>query len=92
MNENKVEPVPYIVHESAMAREERKEKNLVKALVLVVLLLFASNALWLWAWTSYEYVGEEVTVESKDKGNANYIGANASGVIYNGEDNGETPR
>lgn len=92
MNENKVEPVPYIVHESAMAREERKEKNLVKALVLVVLLLFASNALWLWAWTSYEYVGDEVTVESKDKGNANYIGANASGVIFNGEDNGETPR
>ena len=92
MNENKVEPVPYIVHESAMAREERKEKNLVKALVLAVLLLFVSNALWLWAWTSYEYIGEEVTVESMDKGNANYIGANASGVIYNGEDNGETPR
>lgn len=26
--ENKVEPVPYIVHESAMAREERKQKHL----------------------------------------------------------------
>lgn len=90
--DNKVEPVAYIVHESAMAREERKEKHLVTALILAVLLIFASNALWLWAWTSYEYVGEEVTVESKDKGNANYIGANASGVIYNGEDNGETPR
>ena len=36
MNENKVEPVPYIVHESAMAREERKEKNLVTALILAV--------------------------------------------------------
>lgn len=92
MDENKVEPVPYIVFESAMAREERKHKRLVTALIVAVLLIFASNALWLWAWTEYDYIGDEVTVESMDKGNANYIGANASGVIYNGEDNGETPR
>lgn len=43
--DNKVEPVAYIVHESAMAREERKEKHLVTALILAVLLIFASNAL-----------------------------------------------
>lgn len=91
MNENKVEPVPYIVFEAAEARSERRHIRLVRALIVAVVLLFISNALWLWAWMQYDYVGEEVTVESMDKGNANYIGANASGVIFNGEDNGKEP-
>lgn len=83
MDENKVEPVPYIVHESAMAREERKHKRLVTALIVAVLLIFASNALWLWAWTQYDYVVEETTVETTGDGHANYVGANASEVIFN---------
>lgn len=78
-----VKSVPYIVHESAMAREERKQKRLVTALLLAILLIFASNAIWLWAWTEYDYVVEETTVETTGSGHANYVGANASEVIFN---------
>lgn len=80
------EPVPFVAFEEMEAREERKQKRLLVALLVSVVLLFVSNALWLWAWTSYDYVSEEITVESTDTGHANYIGR--SEVIFNGEGNG----
>lgn len=78
-------PVPYIVHEAAQARNERAIKRLVIALIVTVCMIFASNALWLWAWMQYDYTGEETVVEALD-GVANYIGN--SGDIVNGADSG----
>ena len=78
-------PVPYIVHESAMARNERTTKRLVVALIVAIALMFVSNAFWLRAWMSYDYTGEETVVEALD-GVANYIGN--SGDIVNGSDSG----
>lgn len=76
--------VPYVVHEAAQARGERANKRLVIALIFAIVLFFASNALWLWAWTSYDYSGEESTVEIEAlDGVANYIGG--AGTIRNGE-------
>lgn len=83
--QNAPESVPYIVHESSMARMERQVKRGWIALIVAVALLFASNALWLWAWNSYDYTSEEVIIDSQDGGNANYIGND--GDIVNGEDN-----
>ena len=83
---NTPENVPYIVHEAAMARNERNVKRMIVALVAAIALLFASNALWLLAWTSYDYSSEEVIIDSQDGGNANYIGND--GDIVNGEDSG----
>lgn len=83
-----VESVPYIVYESAQARHERSSKRMLIALVIAVVMLFASNLVWLWAWTSYDYVSEEnVTVDGKD-GVANYIGNDGS-VYNNGESDSE---
>jgi hypothetical protein len=79
------ESVPYIVHESSMARMERQIKRGWIALIVAVALLFASNGLWLLAWNSYDYTSEEVIIDSQDGGNANYIGND--GDIINGEDN-----
>ena len=80
------ESVPYIVHESSMARMERQVKRGWIALVVAVCLLFASNAAWLYAWCQYDYSSEEVaTVDGKD-GVANYIGND--GDIVNGENHG----
>ena len=78
------ENVPYIVHEAAMARNERNVKRMVIAIVTAIALLFASNALWLWAWMQYDYSSEEIIVEqdAQDGGNANYIGSD--GDIVNG--------
>ena len=41
------ENVPYIVHEAAMARNERNVKRLVIALVVAIVLAFATNVGWL---------------------------------------------
>lgn len=78
--------IPYIVYEAESAKSERTIKRLIIALVICIFLMFASNALWLWSWQSYDYSGEETitTVEqgAPDGGNANYIGNN--GDINNG--------
>ena len=81
----KSEPVPYIVHESAQARNERTVKRLVIALIVAIALIFASNAIWLYAWMQYDYSSDtttsEINVDGKD-GIANYIGND--GDINNG--------
>lgn len=78
MEDNKV---PYIVYEGTVARLERTIRRLVILIGISVLLLFASNALWIYEWMQYDYT--DVTIDSQDGGNANYIGAN--GYINNGE-------
>lgn len=78
--------VPYIAFESMMARYERHTKRLIIALVMVIILLFASNAIWLYAWCQYDYSDETTDATSIDldatDGNANYIGND--GDINNG--------
>lgn len=82
------EKIPYIVHEGVVARMERIIKRLTIALVICILLIFASNALWLYFWNQYNYTGEtqSIMVDSKD-GIANYIGNDGS--IVNGSDNSD---
>ena len=79
------EPVPYIVHESAQARNERAVKRLVIALIIAIALIFASNAIWIYAWIQYDYISDmttsEINVDGKD-GIANSIGND--GDINNG--------
>lgn len=80
MEDNKV---PYIVYEGTIARFERTVRRLIIVLAVTILLLFASNAIWIYEWNQYDY--SDVTVDSQDGGNANYMGVGASGVINNGE-------
>ena len=82
--------VPYVVHESAMARAERTQKSLVWVIVLLIVLLVGSNGAWIWyestmetavettetVTTTYEDI-EQVT----DTGGNNLIG----GDYVNGE-------
>lgn len=85
-DQKKISDVPYIVHEGILAREERHIKRLFIVLGICIALLFASNAAWLYAWCQYDYVSEDVSIDSGEGGNANYIGKN--GNIFNGEDKG----
>lgn len=78
------EAVPYIVHESAMARSERAAKRLWIVIILLIVLLVGSNCAWLW----YESQFEEVTTttyeaDATDGGNA-VINGDGS-VNINGE-------
>ena len=74
------ESVPYIVHESSMARMERQIKRLWIALIVAVALLFASSAIFTCAWLQYDYASYEAITD--DGGDANIIGND--GDIYNG--------
>ena len=81
------DPVPYIVHESAMARNERAVKRLVIALIVLALLWFATIGIGVYAWMQYDYTSEKsvVDVDAND-GVANYIGND--GDIVKGADYG----
>lgn len=61
-------PVPRATHESDMDRADRANKRLFAALIVAIALFFASNALWLWAWMSYDYTGEETVVTQDGEG------------------------
>lgn len=72
---NKPESVPYIVFESAQARSERTIKRLIIALIVSIVLLFASNAIWVYEWTQYDYTSETTeTVYTQDGEGLNIIG------------------
>ena len=77
--------VPYVVHESAMARAERQTKSLVWVIVLLIVLLVGTNAGWLWYESQFEVVEETTTTITQENadGYNNYIGND--GDIVNGE-------
>lgn len=53
-DQNQTATVPYIVHESDMARAERHFKRLWGVIILLIVLLVATNALWLWYSQQFE--------------------------------------
>lgn len=79
--------VPYVVHESAMARAERHTKALVWVIVLLIVLLVGSNVGWLIYEAQFEVVEETTTETTVTQDNAdgynNYIGND--GDIVNGK-------
>ena len=50
-----VEPVPYIVHESAMARQERTIKRLIITLMVIIFLWFATIGGFVWYLNQYDF-------------------------------------
>ena len=82
--------VPYEVHESAMARAEREKKRLWILLIISWVAVLLVVGIFTYERLQYDYTSEtyeEVIVDSKDGGNANYIGND--GDIINGENNSE---
>ena len=72
--------VPYIAHESAVARLERIIKRLWVLAIVLIVLLAASNA-WIWWESQYQTIETTITQENAD-GYNNYIGND--GDIVNG--------
>lgn len=82
--------VPYIVYESAQAREERHIRRLVIALIIAIIVIFATNAAWIWYVSQYDFTTEEITLGTDGSGNTNYIGQDGeinNGVHPSGEEN-----
>ena len=63
--------VPYIVFEGEQARNERHIKRLWIALIILITLMFASNAIWLYAWTLYDYNAVTYTQDGEGFNNIN---------------------
>lgn len=81
--------VPYIVHESSMARMERQIKRLWISAIVSVVLLFASSAIFTWAWMQYDYSSEEIVYQQDGEG-TNIIGDSNEVDNYGAEsDNSE---
>lgn len=75
-----------IAFERMQAKDERNDKWRNIIIILLIVLLVATNAMWLWAWNQYDYTEEYTSVEADDGSNANYIGHN--GDINNGGESG----
>ena len=78
------EPVPYVVHEADMARQERTIKRLWILLLVLIVLFVGSNGWWIWRESQFEDI--TITQENED-GYNNFIGND--GDIYNGEANNQ---
>jgi hypothetical protein len=79
------ESVPYIVHESAMARAERTSKRLWITVLTLIFLLVGSNCVWIWWNSQWETVESWEITQENEGGYNNYIGND--GDIVNGETN-----
>jgi hypothetical protein len=81
------ETVPYIVHEGDMARMDRMNKRLWIVIILLVVLLVASNCGWLWYESQFEDEVVTTTTQTvKQDANADKGDATINdGVHINGE-------
>ena len=80
MNEQKI---PYIVYEASEARADRRNKRLIIALIISIVLMFASNIAWLYAWCQYDYSSQD-TFYSQDGEGVNNINTCNQGDVANG--------
>ena len=68
--QNAPESVPYIVHESSMARMERQIKRLWITVLVLIVMLVGTNGAWLWynsQFQAVETVMEEYQADAIDK-------------------------
>ena len=75
-HENKnPEAVPYIVHESAMARAERSAKRLWIVVLVLIVMLVGTNGAWIWYEAQFETVEtvEEYQIEQDADGGGNKL-------------------
>ena len=66
-----------------MARAERSFKRLWAAIILLIVLLFGSNAGWLYYESQFEETATTIEAEADDGGNA--VANNNGMVNYNGK-------
>ena len=75
--------VPYIAYEAALTKAEFSFKRLWAAIILLIVLLFGSNAGWLYYESQFEETATTIEAEADDGGNA--VANNNDMVNYNGK-------
>lgn len=75
--------IPYVAHESMLARQERTIRRLFIIVILLIILLVGTNAIWIWYESQFEDVVTTSVEADTDNGTAI---ANMSGEVrYYGE-------
>lgn len=77
--------MPYVVHESEMARAERYFKKLWAVIIILLFMLVATNIAWLWYESQFETVEEieETVIEAEQGDGTNIVGG--GDIIYGTE-------
>mgnify|MGYP006988830206 CR=1 FL=1 len=78
-NEDEMTKVPYIVYEQAQVRSERRDKRFIIIFIVLTAMLFISNIVWLYAWTSYDYVDDVLETRYSQDGGFNNINTGVQG-------------
>ena len=82
------EPVPYIVHESAMARDERTIRRLWVLLLVMLVMLVGTNGLWIYYESQFEdRVEASYDIEQDTDGGGNNY--SVIGGDFNGKAEGQ---
>lgn len=72
--------IPYVAHESAMARSERQNKRLWIVILVLIGALIASNLAWIIYESSFEeYVITQDVEQDADNGTNNFVGGDYYG-------------
>ena len=79
-DEHKDVIVPYVVHETEVARQERQIKRMWIALIVLAVALFLTNM----AWLGYQSQFDTFSYDYTQDGNGNNIIGNDNEVDYNG--------
>lgn len=77
MDENRPETVPYFCYEGEITRLERHTKRLWIALIVAIVLIFASNG----AWLLYESLYDTISYTQDGEG-LNNINTGEQGDVY----------
>ena len=82
----KVLTVPYIVYEGAMARAERRERRLIKALVTAIVAAVIIAAGFLLYLNQYDFISYDIEQDGQGINNAmGYMGGVYNGTASEGE-------
>lgn len=74
-NENNIIMSKY-AFERMQAKDERNDLWRNITIIVLIILLVVTNAMWLVAWNQYDYVDDYTEIDSGEGGYANYIGNN----------------
>ena len=89
MNEEKNQvTVPYAAYEYMLNREDRQRKRMSIIIILLIVLLVVSNVIWIVAWSQYDYVTDDYSVDAKQEGDGvNIVGGGDIDYVPEGENN-----
>lgn len=79
-NENNIVMSKY-AFERMQAKDEKNDRWRNIIILVLIILLVVTNAMWLVAWNQYDYVDYAVDMDTGEGGDANYIG-NDGDITY----------